>query len=88
MHTGQVVMEEPKRDDSAHFQGHPARLKRHPRIVPHYTPKHASWLNQVENFFSLPARAVLRHGDFFSRTDLLTASPAIDCGCCALRLEG
>ncbi|WP_234443343.1 transposase [Streptomyces cellulosae] len=48
-----------------------AWLKRHPRIVPHYTPKHASWLNQVEIFFSLLARAVLRHGDFSSRTDLL-----------------
>ncbi|MER6689516.1 IS630 family transposase [Streptomyces minutiscleroticus] len=48
-----------------------AWLERHPWIVPHYTPKHASWLNQVEVFFSLPARAVLRHGDFSSRTDLL-----------------
>ncbi|MFE0802187.1 hypothetical protein [Streptomyces sp. NPDC058812] len=37
----------------------------------HYTPKHASWLNQVEIFFSLLARAVLRHGDFSSRVDLL-----------------
>lgn len=46
-------------------------LKRHPRIVAHYTPKHASWLNQVEIFFSLLARAVLRHGDFSSRADLL-----------------
>ncbi|MDL5198908.1 IS630 family transposase [Streptomyces sp. ALI-76-A] len=45
-------------------------LKRHPRIVPHYTPKHTSWLNQVE-ILSLLARAVLRHGDFSSRTDLL-----------------
>ncbi|MFG2532503.1 IS630 family transposase [Streptomyces sp. NPDC048516] len=100
VHTGQVVMEELKRNDSAHFIRFLARLqrciptgltihlildngsshtskatrawlKRHPRIVPHYTPKHASWLNQVEIFFSLLARAVLRHGDFSSRTDLL-----------------
>lgn len=37
----------------------------------HYTPKHVSWLNQVEIFFSLLARAVLRYGDFPSRQDLL-----------------
>lgn len=48
-----------------------AWLKRHPRIVAHYTPKHASWLNQVEIFFSLVERRVLRHGDFSSRRDLL-----------------
>lgn len=48
-----------------------AWLAKHPRIVAHYTPKHASWLNQVEIFFSLLARAVLRHGDFSSRDDLI-----------------
>ncbi|MFE1521507.1 IS630 family transposase [[Kitasatospora] papulosa] len=48
-----------------------AWLAKHPRIVAHYTPKYASWLNQVEIFISLMARAVLRHGDFSSRDDLL-----------------
>jgi hypothetical protein len=29
-----------------------------------HTPVHASWLNQVEIWFSIPERRVLRHGDF------------------------
>jgi len=34
------------------------------RFLFHYTPIHASWCNQVELWFSLLARRVLRHGDF------------------------
>ena len=34
------------------------------RFVFHYTPTHGSWLNQVELWFGLVARRVLRHGDF------------------------
>lgn len=30
----------------------------------HFTPLHASWVNQVECFFSILARRVLRRGDF------------------------
>ena len=29
-----------------------------------YTPKHASWMNQVEIWFSILQRRVLRYGDF------------------------
>jgi transposase len=29
-----------------------------------YTPKHASWMNQVEIWFSILQRRVLKHGDF------------------------
>jgi transposase len=29
-----------------------------------YTPKHASWMNQVEIWFSILQRRVIRHGDF------------------------
>jgi hypothetical protein len=36
------------------------------RLVFHFTPKHGSWLNQVELFFSVLARQVLRRGDFAS----------------------
>ncbi|MEV8015376.1 hypothetical protein AB0O76_03255 [Streptomyces sp. NPDC086554] len=36
-----------------------------------WTPPHASWLNQVELFFSALTRRVLRHGDFHSRDDLI-----------------
>ena len=37
----------------------------------HYTPKHASWVNQVECFFSIFARRVLEHASFSSREDFL-----------------
>lgn len=40
------------------------------RIVFHYTPKHASWMNQVELWFSILARKVLRRGSFTSTQDL------------------
>jgi transposase len=46
-------------------------LTAHPRFVVHHTPKHASWLNQVEIFFSILARRLLRRGDFTSRQDLI-----------------
>lgn len=36
----------------------------------HFAPKHGSWLNQVELFFSVLARRVLRRGDFSSLEDL------------------
>ena len=34
------------------------------RVVFHFTPLHGSWLNQVELFFSVLARQLLRRGDF------------------------
>ena len=40
------------------------------RIVFHYTPKHASWLNQVELWLSILARKLLRRGNFTSVEDL------------------
>ena len=38
------------------------------RIV--YTPKHASWLNQVEIWFSILVRRLLKHGNFRSKDHL------------------
>lgn len=35
-----------------------------------YVPKHTSWLNQVEIWFSVLARRVLRRGNFCSVADL------------------
>ena len=35
-----------------------------------YTPKHASWLNIIEQWFSLLTRRLLRRGDFASPEDL------------------
>lgn len=49
-----------------------AWFAQHPRFVSHYTPKHASWVNQVELFFSILTRKVLRNGNFASRHDLVT----------------
>ena len=43
----------------------------HPRFVVRHTPVHASWLNQVESFFSILTRKVLRRVEFDSRTDLV-----------------
>jgi len=40
------------------------------RVVFHFTPTHASWLNQIEIWFSTLARKVLRRGDFSSLEDL------------------
>jgi hypothetical protein len=37
-----------------------------------YTPKHCSWLNQVEIWFSILARRVIRRGSFTSKEDLRT----------------
>lgn len=47
-----------------------AWLATHPALprVPH--PKHASWLNQVELFFSTLTRRLLRRGQFTSRDEL------------------
>jgi len=38
-----------------------AWLAEHPRLA-HYTPVHASWVNQVELFFSIITRKVLKRG--------------------------
>ena len=42
------------------------------RITFHFTPKHASWLNQIEIWFSILARKVIRRGNFLSTEDLKT----------------
>jgi len=41
------------------------------RIVFHYTPKHASWMNQVEIWFSILARKLLKRGNFTSVANLI-----------------
>ena len=40
------------------------------RIVFHYTPKHTSWMNQVEIWLSILVRKLLQRGSFRSVTDL------------------
>lgn len=40
------------------------------RIVFHYTPRHSSWLNQVELWLSILVRKLLKRGSFASVEDL------------------
>lgn len=40
------------------------------RIVFHYTPKHSSWLNQIEIWLSILTRKLLRRGSFSSPDQL------------------
>jgi transposase len=45
-------------------------LEEHPRWSFQFTPTHASWLNQIEIFFSILYRRLLKNGTFFSEEDL------------------
>jgi transposase len=47
-----------------------AWLAAHPRFTVTHTPKHASWLNMIEQWFGTLTRRLLRRGDFTSREDL------------------
>jgi transposase len=40
------------------------------RITFHFTPKHASWINQIEIWFSILVRKLLRRGNFTSKVHL------------------
>ena len=42
------------------------------RIVFHYTPKHCSWMNQIEIWLSILVRKLLKRGSFTSVADLRT----------------
>src|ERR1700681_606493 len=42
------------------------------RIAFHFTPKHASWLNQIEVWFSILVRKLIRRGNFASKQMLKT----------------
>jgi transposase len=48
-----------------------AWIAAHPRITVSHTPKHASWLDMAELWFSVLTRALLRRGEFISRADLI-----------------
>lgn len=45
-------------------------LEEHPHVFLHRTPNHASWLNQVELWFSIMERRLLRRGEFDSTDHL------------------
>ena len=42
----------------------------HKHVI-HYTPKHGSWLNQIEIWFGVLQKRVIRRGDFRSKADLM-----------------
>jgi len=48
-------------------------FEEHPRWTRHFTPKHASWLNQIEDMFSIIQRRVLARGSFRSTDELRDA---------------
>lgn len=47
-----------------------AWLEDHPRFVLHFTPVHSSWMNQVEQWFSILQRKRFRIADFKSKAHL------------------
>jgi len=57
---------------STHKPKHDRWLTRHPLVYFHYTPTHASWLNQVEIWFGIITQKAIRRGTFRSVKDLIT----------------
>ena len=39
-------------------------------VIFHYTPKHASWMNQIEIWFGILAKKVIKRGNFLSKDAL------------------
>ncbi len=50
-----------------------ARLQKHPRVRPHFTPTGSSRLNVVERFFRQLTDDVVREGSLASVKELVTA---------------
>jgi len=50
-----------------------AWLAAHPRVHFPYTPTSASWLNQIELWFGIVSRRVLRHASFRTADELVSA---------------
>src|SRR5438270_7577893 len=57
---------------------------RHPRVVVVHTPVHASWLNQIEQYFSILQRKVLSPNDLDSLTDFIARIHAFGERYCAV----
>lgn len=55
---------------NTHKPKHDRWLARHPKVHFHYTPTHASWLNQIEIWFSILARQALKRRSFTSPREL------------------
>lgn len=61
---------------NTHKPKHDRWLLRHPQVHFYYTPTHASWLNQVECWFSILSRQALQGASFTSPGEVRAA---IDC---------
>jgi transposase len=58
---------------NTHKPKHDRWLARHPRVHLHYTPTRASWLNQIECWFSILSRRALQGASFTSVPQLREA---------------
>jgi transposase len=61
---------------NTHKPKHDAWLARHPNVRFHFTPTHASWLNQIECWFSILSRRALQGASFTSPRQLREAIDA------------
>lgn len=61
---------------NTHKPKHDRWLSRHPRVHFHYTPTHASWLNQIEVWFSILTRQALQELKATSVRDVCRAIDA------------
>jgi transposase len=48
-----------------------AWLAKHPNVTFHFTPKGASWINQIETWFGIITRQAIRRGSFASLAQLI-----------------
>ena len=55
---------------NTHKPKHDRWLTRHPNVHFHFTPTKACWLNQIEIWFGVLQRRLLRRGEFSSKADL------------------
>ncbi len=62
---------------NTHKPKHDRWLSRHPNVTFHYTPTNASWLNQIEIWFSILSRQALSGTSFTSVADLRRAIDAL-----------
>lgn len=79
----QVIAEHPGREVhvvldnlSTHKPKRDRWLAAHPNVHLHFTPTHASWLNQIEVWFSILSRQALRGASFVSIAQLRAAIDA------------
>ncbi len=56
-----------------------AWLEAHPRFICHFTPVHCSWMNQIEQWFSILQRKRLRIADFSDLDQLAECLQAFVC---------